>query len=256
MLPVNSNNISYTTVGTEKIPVYSFQDPNAADFQYTFNYYQNNPNGTLAGPNSSVVTGVGYWGSTNIASPLYVCNSVNKGNAFSNDFPNWLSTINARIDLRAFYVECAGNPGGYYYKRFIPDMPEVLGTTSSYSGSPVAYTTEALYYAQSGYFVTVVLVQWSNVFACKSRKCSLIYSGVNKHMFGGVACETILLIVLLYVPGINGVFGGRQLDFFLLGIPGLLFSMTLLIWEEGRKMLLNMNTNNGAPNWWARNLLW
>jgi hypothetical protein len=45
-------------------------------------------------------------------------------------------------------------------------------------------------------------------------------------MFGGVFCETILFIVLLYVPGINGVFGGRRLDFFLLGIPGLLFSMT------------------------------
>jgi hypothetical protein len=50
-------------------------------------------------------------------------------------------------------------------------------------------------------------------------------------MFGGVFCETILFIVLLYVPGINGVFGGRRLDFFLLGIPGLLFSMTLLCWE-------------------------
>lgn len=75
-------------------------------------------------------------------------------------------------------------------------------------------------------------------------------------MFGGVCCETILFIVLLYVPGINGVFGGRALDFFLLGIPGLMFSMTLLIWEETRKMLLNLDTNNGNPNWWSKNLLW
>ena len=75
-------------------------------------------------------------------------------------------------------------------------------------------------------------------------------------MFGGIACETVLFIILLYVPGINGVFGGRQLDFFLLGIPGLLFSITLLLWEETRKMLINMDSNNGRPNWWARNLLW
>lgn len=75
-------------------------------------------------------------------------------------------------------------------------------------------------------------------------------------MFGGIACETVLFIVLLYVPGINGVFGGRRLDFFLLGIPGLMFSMTLLIWEETRKFLLNLNTNNGNPNWWSKNLLW
>jgi hypothetical protein len=59
----------------------------------------------------------------------------------------------------------------------------------------------------------------------------LIYSGVNKHMFGGVACETVVAIVLLYVPGISGVFGGRPLEFFLLGIPGMLFSITLLVWE-------------------------
>lgn len=38
------------------------------------------------------------------------------------------------------------------------------------SGYNVAYTTEAIFYAQSSYFVTVVMVQWSNVFACKSRK--------------------------------------------------------------------------------------
>ncbi len=52
-------------------------------------------------------------------------------------------------------------------------MP-TLDTTSSYLGSPVAFTTEALFYAQSGYLVTVVMVQWSNVFACKSRKVILI----------------------------------------------------------------------------------
>jgi sodium/potassium-transporting ATPase subunit alpha len=75
-------------------------------------------------------------------------------------------------------------------------------------------------------------------------------------MFGGVACETVLFIVLLYVPGINGVFGGRPLDFFLLGLPGLLSSMLLLCWEETRKMLMNMETQDGTPNWWARNLLW
>ena len=74
------------------------------------------------------------------------------------------------------------------------------------------------------------MVQWSNVFACKSRKTSLIYSGVNFHMFGGVLVETCLFIFLLYVPGVNGVFGGRPLDFFILGLPGLGFSMTLLCW--------------------------
>jgi sodium/potassium-transporting ATPase subunit alpha len=50
-------------------------------------------------------------------------------------------------------------------------------------------------------------------------------------MFLGVLVETVLFIFLLYVPGVNGVFGGRPLQFFILGIPGLAFSMTLLLWE-------------------------
>lgn len=108
---------------------------------------------------------------------------------------------------------------------------DVLDTVSHISGNRVAYTTETIFYAQSSYFVTVVMVQWSNVFACKSRKVSLIYSGFNKHMIGGVLCETCLFIFLLYVPGVNSVFGGRPLNFFILGVPGLGFSMFLLCWE-------------------------
>jgi sodium/potassium-transporting ATPase subunit alpha len=85
---------------------------------------------------------------------------------------------------------------------------------------------------------------------------SLIYSAFNKHTFGGVLAETILFIFLLYVPGVNNVFGGRPLNFFILGVPGLGFSMFLLLWEESRKALINYDSNNGKPNWWQRNLLW
>ena len=75
-------------------------------------------------------------------------------------------------------------------------------------------------------------------------------------MFGGILVETVLFVFLLYVPGVNEVFGGRPLDFFLLGLPGMGFSMTLLLWEESRKFLINLDSNNGKPNWWHRNLLW
>ena len=75
-------------------------------------------------------------------------------------------------------------------------------------------------------------------------------------MLGGVTLETCIFIILLYIPGINSVFGGRPIPFFILGIPGLTFSMTLLIWEELRKLLMNMDTNDGNPNWFARNLCW
>lgn len=51
-----------------------------------------------------------------------------------------------------------------------------MGTVSPITGQRVAYTTESIFYAQSAYFVTVVMVQWSNVFACKSRKVKFTFN--------------------------------------------------------------------------------
>jgi hypothetical protein len=166
--------------------VYSFQDANSVDFQYTFNGSSSgmNYNGSCGSscPTTSVnnncpvsTSGLGYFGSNFIASPKYICHPFNKNNAFSDSFPNWLSTINGQIDLRGLYVSCGTSFGQNVFNRILPDQ-ETLSTISSYTNSPVAFTTEALYYAQSGYFVTVVLVQWSNVFACKSRKVHFYFN--------------------------------------------------------------------------------
>ena len=150
--------------------VYNFADPNSVDFTYTY----------LASDTTiNTSTGLGYYNTSeitnSIAHPNYFCsNNQNKQNGFSDNFPNWLSTINAQIDLRGFMVKCVKTGTNQWtYQSYINPVPEVLGTMSSYTKVPVAYTTEALYYAQSGYFVTVVMVQWSNVFACKSRKVIL-----------------------------------------------------------------------------------
>jgi hypothetical protein len=49
-------------------------------------------------------------------------------------------------------------------------------------------------------------------------------------MLMGIVVETVLMIFLLYTPTVNAIFGGRPLNFWLLGIPGLSFSMLLLGW--------------------------
>lgn len=92
------------------------------------------------------------------------CTSSNIGSIL----PNWLSTINSQVDLRGVYSTCLN--GAYVPQLTFPPVTEVLDTWSHISGNYVRYTTETIFYAQSAYFVTVVMVQWSNVFACKSRK--------------------------------------------------------------------------------------
>lgn len=126
MLPI----VSHTGTIAQNNITYKFADPTNIDFTYTFQRNDATVNPT---------TGLGYFNTDYIAAPQYVCNGNNKNNAFSGDFPNWLSTINASIDLRGFYVKCSDN--GKSYIPLVPDMPEVLGTISSYTGTPVAYTT-------------------------------------------------------------------------------------------------------------------
>lgn len=154
----------------------------------------------------------------------------------NTEFPNWLSPLNNALDVRGFYLstsasECVGKQIIDGYCQHFTNWPTTyLHTVSPITKQEVAFTPETIFYAQSAYFVTIVMVQWSNVFACKSRKISFTFSGFNKHMFGGLLLETCIFIFLLYTPGVNKVFGGRPLPFFILGIPGLTFSMTLLIW--------------------------
>lgn len=46
---------------------------------------------------------------------------------------------------------------------------------------------------------------------------SVIYSPINKVMFIGVLVETVILIAILYIPGLNNAFGARPLDIFTVG---------------------------------------
>ena len=99
--------------------------------------------------------------------------AIANGNLAANtNFPYWLSIINDKVDCRVTFVECCANDNNNYCAQFTWPT-DVLDSKSPVSGLPAAYTTEALFYAQSSYFVTIVMVQWSNVFACKSRKVNI-----------------------------------------------------------------------------------
>lgn len=98
---------------------------------------------------------------------------------FTTNFPDWISPLNNKMDLRAFYQTVTVNSLGasVYTPKFTwPSGDAVLGTVSTITKQKVQFTTESIFYAQSAYFVTIVMVQWSNVFACKSRKVFLFLS--------------------------------------------------------------------------------
>ena len=94
----------------------------------------------------------------------------------TKDFPNWLADVNNEMDVRGFYLTNCGNVSyslnGYCQLYTWPT--NYLTHNSSLTGRMVSFTTESIFYAQSSYFVSIVMIQWSNVFACKSRKVHML----------------------------------------------------------------------------------
>ncbi|EAS01865.1 Na,H/K antiporter P-type ATPase alpha subunit family protein (macronuclear) [Tetrahymena thermophila SB210] len=167
------------------------------------------------------------------------CNklSTDQNNALSNlqYSLDWFTLSEGNYDLRKSLVKCDPVTGAFipWIKWSDCDINKSQNW-SVLTSQTACYSVEAINYAQSVYFLTVVLLQWTNVFACKSRSMSFTTTAFNSVMIQGVIFETILVIFLQYVPGVQTVFGGRPM-FFWLWTSCLAYTMLLLIYDELRK---------------------
>ncbi|EAR90233.2 Na,H/K antiporter P-type ATPase, alpha subunit family protein (macronuclear) [Tetrahymena thermophila SB210] len=148
---------------------------------------------------------------------------------------NWFKLTEGNFDLRKSLVYCDPESGA-----FQPNINwSYCDINKQQNWSPLisqtaCYSTEALNYAQSVYFVTIIFVQSFNIIACKTRSTSFVKSSYNSLMFQGIAFQTVLAIILQYIPGIQTVFGGRPIIFWL-WTSCLSITILLLIYEEIRK---------------------
>ena len=73
---------------------------------------------------------------------------------------------------------------------------------------------EALAFAQTSGFTTIIVVQWADLMICKTRWLSIREQGmVNPVMNFGLLFETILGCFLCYIPGLGDVLGTRPIRF-------------------------------------------
>ena len=119
---------------------------------------------------------------------------------------------------------------------FIPES-----TREKFPGSdfPVCFTTEALKYAQTAYFVAIMVVQYATLFFCKSRALSLIQHGVgNFFMNIAVVGETLLATGITYLPFFNTALDTRPLVPWHFGFYALPFAVLNFWFDESRKALM------------------
>ncbi|XP_076455702.1 sodium/potassium-transporting ATPase subunit alpha-3-like [Babylonia areolata] len=96
----------------------------------------------------------------------------------------------------------------------------------------------------SGYtvfFLTIVLVQWSDIIICKTRRLSLIHQGMKNHVLTfGIFFETALTAFLSYTPGMAVALMTRppRFTWWLAAIP---FQILIFAYDETRRFILRRN---------------
>lgn len=126
-----------------------------------------------------------------------------------------------------------------------------LSECYSSAGVPATYpdpvcwnAAEALLYAQTAFFICIIVVQWSDILACKTRTLSLKNQGMRNNMLSfGLFFETTLGALLCYVPAFNTAFSTRPI-YFVHWLAPMPFAIFILSYDEIRKVLMRNLTEN------------
>jgi len=162
------------------------------------------------------------------------CNYNN--NVYENTL-NWNGNKHNGIDFRLFYTGRA--PENWSVCRWAEGDGLPFYSQSSVSGRQICYTTEALRYAQGGYLVSIVCVQWSDLMICKTRALSISQQGmVNNNANFALFFETALVALLAYCPGLQIPLGTRQIAFPHFAVPSFSFFVIIMAYDELRKIHL------------------
>ena len=98
--------------------------------------------------------------------------------------------------------------------------------------------TEALYHAQTAYFVSMVIVQWADVLLARTRWLSVRSQGMSNAVINfAMFFEAILPAYLCYIPGLNTALGTRPIRF-VHWMPPLLWGVLIFVLDELRKYIM------------------
>ncbi|DAZ97159.1 TPA: hypothetical protein N0F65_004773 [Lagenidium giganteum] len=108
--------------------------------------------------------------------------------------------------------------------------------------------------ARSACFIVVVMGQLWHVWSCKTRKASVFVEGVldNRSMIHGVCIGLILLLLLVYLPGVQDVMQTAEVSYepWLISVA---VGVALLIYNELNKKWMRQNQH---PRWLQPFMMW
>lgn len=94
------------------------------------------------------------------------------------------------------------------------------------------------YTCHTAFFVSIVIVQWTDLIICKTRRLSLFQQGMNNWVLNfGLVFETALAATLSYTPGMDKGLRMYPLKF-VWWLPPMPFAALILAYDEVRKYIL------------------
>lgn len=135
------------------------------------------------------------------------------------------------------YGDIAGN--GFDY---------VDSDTAVVAGMNYDNRMEVLRKAQTAFLVSIVVAQWADVIICKTRENSIFQQGMWNWILNiGILEETLLAIVLVYLPPLQQAFNTKDLEF-VMWCYGMPFAFLIWVFDEVRKWLLRKERRTN-PDW-------
>ena len=114
--------------------------------------------------------------------------------------------------------------------------------TGEWNGCSVDDQEWVIRQVQTSWYITVVLSQFANIWMCKTRQMSLFQHGINNPMtVYGVTIEIMILMLIVFVPGLQDVFNtnGEKVmsrnEYALYFVPWVGTLVTLWVFCESRK---------------------
>jgi sodium/potassium-transporting ATPase subunit alpha len=150
------------------------------------------------------------------------------------------------VDLRVFFYE---KPDSFWASCAFDSVGQ------NYDG-PVCYRIEALRHAQGAYLLAVVILQFANTLIYKTKIYS-VFTHLFKNHYINVSyiVGTALILMLLYIPGLNTGFGIRALRIEHFS-PCLGMSIIFFGWSEFMKWRIRREHNpDGSKNWFHKYFL-
>jgi len=153
---------------------------------------------------------------------------------------DWSTTKDAKITVQEFYGLCdKTNTTENAQLSFYLPIEQTLGTISTFTNLPIRYTSEALKHAQTSVWCSIIVMQWSCRLTTRMRSLNMWeHTFQNLSMLYGIIFETILAVLVTYVPFLNIAIGTRPLDLRHFGVNAFPFCVGLILFDELRRFAM------------------